>query len=46
MSFDLDFFKGTLTVHLDIAEKPEQFFFGQFLREEKSFHWEKVPGKV
>lgn len=46
MSFDLDFFKRNLTVLLDMADKPEQFFFGQFLREEKPFHWKMVPGEV
>lgn len=43
MSFDLDFFKRNLTVHLDISE---QFFFGQFLGEEKYFQWKTVPAKV
>lgn len=42
MSFDLDFFKRNLTEHLDISE---QFFFGQFLGEEKCFQWKMVPVK-
>lgn len=33
-------------MHLDGTERPEQFFFVQFLREKKSFHWKMIPGKV
>lgn len=32
MSFDLDFVKKNLTVHLDFADRPDQIFFVQFLR--------------
>lgn len=45
MSFDLDFFKRYFTVHLALRDL-NNFSFVQFPREEESFHWKMVPGKV